>query len=83
MRRIAMKKLVKAFDELPWILKIILALPVVDGLAWGIYRVAKGLSKNDFLLIIIGIVWIVGGIFIFWLIDLITILLYQKPTIFV
>ncbi len=78
-----MKKLVKAFDELPWILKIILALPVVDGLAWGIYRVAKGLSKNDFLLIIIGIVWIVGGIFIFWLIDLITILLYQKPTIFV
>lgn len=78
-----MKKLVKAFDELPWILKIILALPVVDGLAWGIYRVAKGLSKNDFLLIIIGIIWIVGGIFIFWLIDLITILLYQKPTIFV
>lgn len=30
-----MKNLVKTFDGLPWILKIILALPVLDGLVWG------------------------------------------------
>jgi hypothetical protein len=77
-----MKELVKAFDELPWIIKIILALPGIDGIAWGIYRVAKGLSKNDLLLVIVGIIWIFAGIFILWLIDLITIILYKRPTVF-
>lgn len=78
-----MKDLVKAFDNLPWILKLILALPAIDGIAWGIYRIAKGVSKNDTTLIIVGILWIVFGFVIFWVIDLVTILLYKKPTILV
>jgi len=77
-----MKELVKAFDELPWIIKIILALPGIDGIAWGIYRVAKGLSKNDLLLVIVGVIWIFAGIFILWVIDLVTIILYKRPTVF-
>jgi E3 ubiquitin-protein ligase DOA10 len=68
---------------LPWIFKIILALPVFDGIAWGIYRIAKGVSKNDTTLIVVGILWIVLGIFILWVIDLVTILLYKKPTVLV
>jgi hypothetical protein len=78
-----MKDLVKAFDDLPWILKLILAFPGIDGIAWGIYRIAKGVSKNDNTLIIVGILWVVFGFVIFWVIDLVTIILYKKPTVFV
>ena len=77
-----MKDLVKAYDNLPWIVKIILALPVLDGIAWGIYRIAKGLDKNDLVLIIVGIIWIFAGIFILWVVDLISIILYKKPVLF-
>ncbi len=78
-----MAGLVKSFDNLPWIAKLILALPFIDGIAWGIYRVAKGISKNDMTLIIIGVIWIILGMAILWIIDLVTIILYKKPTVFV
>lgn len=77
-----MAGLVKAFDNLPWIVKLILALPGIDGIAWGIYRIAKGVSKNDMLQIIIGILWIFVGFAILWIVDMITIILYKKPTVF-
>ncbi len=77
-----MKDVVKFFDGLPFIVKIIFALPFIDGFAWGIYRLAKGLSRNDLSLIIAGIVWIFVGWAILWIVDMITIILHQKPTIF-
>jgi hypothetical protein len=77
-----MKGFIKAFDELPWILKLILALPGIDSFAWGIYRVVKGLQKNDVTLIVVGIIWILAGWAILWIIDIVTILLYKKPTVF-
>ena len=77
-----MRDVVKFFDDLPWIAKIIFALPFLDWIAWGIYRVAKGVTKKDNLQIIIGIIWILVGWTILWVIDLVTIILYKKPTVF-
>jgi len=71
-----MNDLVKTFDNLPLIVKIILALPFIDGIAWGIYRIARGR-------IIAGLIWILVGWSILWIIDLITIILHGKPTVFV
>ncbi|MFP4287061.1 MAG: hypothetical protein ACLFRI_05130 [Candidatus Izemoplasmataceae bacterium] len=76
-----MKDLVKGFDGLPWIVKLILALPFIDGLAWGIYRIAKGVETKDNLMLIAGIIWIFAGATVLWLLDLITIILYKRPTI--
>lgn len=76
-----MKGIVKAFDDLPWVVKIILALPFIDGIAWGIYRLAKGIDKNDGVLILAGILWIFLGIFILWVIDLVTIIMHGKVTV--
>ena len=73
-----MKEFIKAVDNLPWIVKIILALPGID-LVWAIYRIIKGIEKNDVVLIVIGIIWIIGGCTITWLWDLITTLLYKHP----
>lgn len=78
-----MGNLVNSFDNLPWIVKIILALPGIDGIAWGIYRIAKGISKNDMLLVVIWILWLFLGFAILWIIDLVTIILYKKPTFLV
>ena len=36
---------VKAMDNLPFILKLILALPGLD-IVWGIYRLVKGVAKK-------------------------------------
>lgn len=77
-----MKDLVKAFDGLPWIVKIILALPFIDGIAYGIYRIAKGIDKKDNVILIAGIIWIFVGWAILWIIDLITVILYKKVTVF-
>jgi len=78
-----MKDLVKFFDGLPWIVKLIFALPALDGILWGIYRIAKGLSTNNTMLVLIGILWIVLGFAILWIIDIVSILLNKKLVWFV
>ncbi|MFW5913606.1 MAG: hypothetical protein ACOCSM_00955 [Bacillota bacterium] len=77
-----MKDIVKFFDGLPWILKLILALPGIDGIAWGIYRIAKGLDRTYAVMVVAGIVWLFAGVFLFWIIDMFTILTQKKPTVF-
>ena len=72
--------LVAAFDNLPWIVKLIFALPGLDFI-WGIYRVIKGLSQGKLLMTIIGFIWIFVGAAIFWIIDIICVILYKKPTV--
>ena len=77
-----MKEFVKAMDGLPWIVKIILALPGIDGFAWGIYRLLKGISSNNMTLIIAGIVWILVGWAILWILDLFTLITQKNVSIF-
>ncbi len=71
-----MKEVVKFFDELPWIVKIILAIPVFDGLCWGIYRICKGH-------IIAGLAWIfLGFALVGSIIDLFTLITEKKVSVF-
>lgn len=73
-----MKELIKAIDNLPLIAKIILCLPFLD-IVWAVYRIIKGITNEDNVLIIAGIVWIIGGCTITWVWDLVTTLLYKHP----
>lgn len=66
-----MKSYVKAIDGLSWILKLIFALPILDGIIYGIYRIAKGK-------VILGIIWIFVGATILWIIDLVSVILNKK-----
>ncbi|MBN2268593.1 MAG: hypothetical protein V3569_03300 [Acholeplasmataceae bacterium] len=77
-----MKEFVKAMDGLPWIVKLILALPGIDGFAWGIYRLVKGISSNNMTLIIAGIVWLLVGWAVLWILDIFTLLTQKNVTIF-
>ena len=60
----------KWIDSLPLLVKIIFALPILDGILFGIYRICKGNLPN----IVLGIIWIFVGATIFWVLDIIFLL---------
>ncbi len=66
-----MKDYVKFIEGLPFIVKLIFALPILDGILYGIYRIAKGS-------VILGIIWIFVGAAILWIIDLISVIVNGK-----
>ena len=72
---------VSAMDSLPFILKLILCIPALD-IVWAIYRLVKGVSTNNVLMIVFGILWIVPVIAIGWLVDLISTILFGRPKFF-
>lgn len=71
-----MDSYVKTIGGLPLIMKILLALPFIDGIVYGLYRIAKGK-------LLIGILWIVLGAIILWIIDIVTIVMHGKLTFLV
>lgn len=70
-----MNDLVRSFDKLPWIIRLICALPGLDGIVYGIYRILKGH-------IIAGIIWLICGIALLWIVDLLSVLFSGKVTVF-
>ena len=66
----------KWMDELPFFVKILFALPGIDGILYGIYRICSDDAPN----MILGIVWIFFGGAIGWILDLI--FLIKKGKVF-
>ncbi len=73
-----MKSFISAFDNLPKIVKIILALPGLD-IVWAIYRIVKGIAYKNNVTLIAGIVWLLVGWAITWILDIVT--LVTKDTL--
>ena len=76
-----MKGFIKAIDNLPWIVKLLFCLPVVD-IIWAIYRIVKGAATGNILMLVVGILWIVIGGTVLWLVDLICILVFGRIKLF-
>ena len=72
-----MKGLVKSFDKLPKLVKVLLALPILD-IVWAFYRLARSISKGSLLGIILAIIMIFVCPAIFWIVDIITIILANR-----
>ncbi len=72
-----MEKFVKFMDDLPIIVKIILALPMID-IIWVVYRIIKSATKDSTFGIVLGIIFVIIGIPFLWLVDIITILVTGK-----
>ena len=73
-----MKEFLSAIDNLPKIAKIILCLPVID-IIWAIYRIVKGIDTSNTVLIVVGILWIVFGCVVTWVLDLVFLILGKEP----
>lgn len=71
-------ELIKAFDELPLIAKIIFALPVLN-IVWAVYRIIKGACTSNAVMLVVGLVWIFAGATICWVLDLVFLLLGKDP----
>ena len=72
-----MKDLIKSIDNLPKLVKLILAIPALD-IIWVVYRLLRSLVKENTLGIGVAIVLIFVGIPFMWLIDIICIALNDK-----
>lgn len=72
-----MNSIVKSFDSLPRIVKIIFALPVLD-IIWAIYRLCRSIAKNNLLAIVLSVVMLILCPAIFWIVDLITTIIAGK-----
>lgn len=56
-------------NRLDWRWRLVLALPVLDGIFYSIYRICQKTPKN----VLLGIVWIPFGALIGWFPDMINI----------
>ncbi len=72
---------ISAMDSMPWIVKLILCIPALD-IVWAIYRIVKGATEGKILTLVFGILWIIPGAVICWIIDLVCTIVFGKPTIF-
>ncbi len=75
-----MKELLKAVDELPFLVKLILCIPALD-IVWALYRIVKGIEEKDTVLLVVGVIWLLGAFSIGWLVDLISLLLDKRRPI--
>ena len=73
--------LIAWMDDLPWLVKLLFCIPVLD-IVWAVYRIVKGLSTNNILMLVFGILWIIPGSVICWLIDLVCVICFGKPKFF-
>lgn len=71
-----MKEAIKLFDDLPWIVKIILCIPALD-IVWTVYRLLRSLEAKNTVGIVVSIILFVCAPFV-WLIDLICVILNKQ-----
>lgn len=72
-----MNSIVKSFDSLPKIIKFIFALPVLD-IIWAIYRLMRSIAKKSVIATVLAVIMLVVCPILFWIVDMITILLFNK-----
>lgn len=79
-----MKNLTKQYDALPLILRVI--IQIIGGvIVGGIYRIVRFFETNNIVTLIVGLVCTFTGIgnLIAWIIDLVTLIMNGKYTVFV
>lgn len=69
--------LIKSFDDLPQIVKIILALPGID-VIWVIYRIIRSVNDQNIFGVILGVILLVGSFSILWIIDIFCIIMNDR-----
>ena len=72
---------IAAMDKLPLWAKVVLCIPMFD-IVWAVYRIVKGMTTNNIGMLICGILWIIPGAVICWVVDLVSTLIYGAPKFF-
>jgi hypothetical protein len=79
-----MTKLTKEYNALPLILRIIIQI-IGGAIVGGIYRIVRYLETKNIVTLVVGLIATFTGIgnFIAWIVDLVTLILNGKYTLFV
>ncbi len=72
-----MKDIIKALDNLPFIVKLILCIPALD-IVWLVYRLLRSIDAKNTLGIVLCIVVFIVGIPFVWLFDLLYLLIKKE-----
>jgi len=73
-----MNEYISWMEKNPKWLKLVLCIGPLDW-SWAIWRILKGLKHNSGLEILLGILWIIVGGTVLWLLDIISIIIYDYP----
>ncbi|MCI8555147.1 MAG: hypothetical protein HFI85_01030 [Clostridia bacterium] len=69
-----MKSFIVAMEKLPLLVKVLLALPFLD-IVWVVYRIIRSVDKQNWVGVLIAVIFIIIGIPFLWLIDMLCILI--------
>ena len=69
-----MDAFIKWMDGRSRLVKILFCLPFVD-IIWGVYRILGAIKNKNILHLVLGIIWVVFGGFVGWILDLVCIIL--------
>ena len=68
------------YEDLPKIAKILLQI-FLGSLISGVYRILRYVETKNIVTLVVGILCFVGLGFVFWIVDLVTEILYNKITV--
>ena len=69
-----MKSFIVAMEKLPLLVKVLLAFPFLD-IVWVVYRIIRSVDKQNWVGVLIAVIFIIIGIPFLWLIDMLCILI--------
>ena len=74
----------KSYDKLSWVLRLVLQL-IFGVLISGIYRIVRFVEKKNVVTLVVGLLGLFTGIgnLILWIVDLVTLIVNKKYTVFV
>ncbi|MFA5720312.1 MAG: hypothetical protein WC939_04565 [Acholeplasmataceae bacterium] len=72
-----MKSYVNWMDNNSKLVKVLLALPIIN-ILWWVYRLFKSIDEGNVLGIVLAILLLIVGIPFLWIIDLITLIVMDK-----
>ncbi len=73
-----MNSYIKWMEKNPKWLKLVLCISILD-ISWAIWRIFKAIKHNSTLELILGILWIIFGGTVGWILDVVCIVLYDYP----
>ena len=76
--------LTKSYDGLPWIARLLLQI-FLGAIVGGVYRIVRFFETKNVVTLVVGIIATFTGIgnLVFWVVDLITLILNKKYTVLV
>ena len=73
-----METYTKWIESQPRWTKVLLCIWFLD-ITWAIWRICKAVEHNNIVELILAILWILGSVSVLWILDLVWVILFDRP----